>query len=49
MMDVCDQTNPYQQWLIQEFSETLAKQYMLLWAKVRMSQVKEENKQKKSH
>ncbi|KAM3724370.1 Polypeptide N-acetylgalactosaminyltransferase [Dirofilaria immitis] len=30
MMDDCDQTNPYQQWLVQEFNQTLARQYRLL-------------------
>ncbi|VBB28308.1 unnamed protein product [Acanthocheilonema viteae] len=30
LMNVCDQTNPYQHWLVQEFNRTLAKQYRLL-------------------
>ncbi|KAK6100888.1 Glycosyl transferase 2 family protein [Brugia pahangi] len=30
MMNVCDQANPYQHWLIQEFNRTLARQYKLL-------------------
>uniref|UniRef100_A0A1I8ESN9 Polypeptide N-acetylgalactosaminyltransferase n=1 Tax=Wuchereria bancrofti TaxID=6293 RepID=A0A1I8ESN9_WUCBA len=30
MMNVCDQTNLYQHWLIQEFNRTLARQYKLL-------------------
>ncbi|VDK74713.1 unnamed protein product [Onchocerca ochengi] len=30
IMNVCDQTNPYQQWLVQEFNQTLAKHYKLL-------------------
>ncbi|OZC05961.1 glycosyltransferase, group 2 family protein, partial [Onchocerca flexuosa] len=30
IMNVCDQTNPHQQWLVQEFNQTLAKQYKLL-------------------
>ncbi|EFO20718.2 glycosyl transferase [Loa loa] len=30
MVNVCDRTNPYQQWLIQEFNRTLARKYGLL-------------------
>lgn len=30
LMNACDQANPYQHWLIQEFNQTLARQYKLL-------------------
>ncbi|VDK68976.1 unnamed protein product [Litomosoides sigmodontis] len=30
LMNACDQTNPYQHWLVQEFNQTLAREYKLL-------------------